>query len=153
MANPLDPSAFIAQFVEETRDRLRILHETLLVLEQHPTDTEALREVLRQAHTINGTARMLGLEDISRVAHLMEDLFAAVKAEPTGFVLGPVAFDALFKALHQLGTRVEQLSHGVNQPLDVQAAGRVLADLAGRSPASASPALGSSRRRRRPGRT
>ena len=123
----LDSSAFIGKFVEEARDRLKSLSGALLNLEQAPSNDDALAEMFRQAHSLKGSALMLGLTDMSQVAHHLEDLFVVAKRDPR--VLDARAFDLLFGALDVLSTRVEQLARGNSEPLDIEELCRKLASL------------------------
>jgi two-component system chemotaxis sensor kinase CheA len=119
--SPLDTSAFIGKFVDEARDRLKGLSAEVLRLEQAAgadkslTD-KAIGEVLRQAHSLKGSALMLGLTDISHLAHQLEDLFVAAKREPR--LLDSRAYDLLFGALDLLSDRIERLARGDAKPID-----------------------------------
>ncbi len=117
MVSPLDPFAFIGQFVEEARERLRSLDDSLLSLERDPKAGEAMLEALRQAHSLKGSAKMLGLNDISRLVHRMEDLLVAAREERAP--LNARAFDALFTGVDALTSRVDQLARGIKEPMDV----------------------------------
>ena len=132
----LDSSAFVGKFVEEARDRLKSLSRALLNLEQAPGNDDAMAEMFRQAHSLKGSALMLGLTDISQVAHQLEDLFVAAKRDPR--VLDARTFDLLFGAVDVLSTRVEQLARGNTEPLDIAELCRKLASLV--SPSTAGPA-------------
>ena len=116
--SPPDASVFIAKFVEEARDRLRSLGEALLQLEQTPGAEPPLREVLRQCHSLKGSALMLGFTDMSQLAHRLEDLFVLAKRDPG--VLGSSAFDVVFASVDMLSGRVEDLSRGKMEPADIQ---------------------------------
>ena len=102
-------AAFAAKFADEARDRLKALTQGPPRARGRLTDAAAAAEVLRQGHNIKGSARMLGLLDISKVAHLIEELFVRTKRE--GAVLGAAAFDAVFAAVDVLAHRVEQLAN------------------------------------------
>ena len=95
----LDISAFIAKFVEEARDRSKALSAALLRLEQTPGAIDVIAEAMRDAHTIKGSALMLGFTDISQIAHKLEDLFVAAKKNPA--LLDRDAFDVVFAGLDQ----------------------------------------------------
>jgi two-component system chemotaxis sensor kinase CheA len=125
----LDTSAFIGKFVEEARDRLKALTGALLLVEESPGSGDAVAEVLRQAHSLKGSARMLGLNDISQIAHRMEDLFITAKSDPQ--VLDARAFDLVFGAIDVLSVRVEQLVGGTSEPVDIAAFCQKLAGLLG----------------------
>ena len=144
--SPLDTAAFIGKFVEEARDRLKGLSAEVLRLEQvagadRSVTDKAIGEVLRQAHSLKGSALMLGLTDISHLAHQLEDLFVAAKREPQ--VLDSDAYDLLFGALDLLSDRIERLARGDAKPIEAgelyqkMAALLVPDDLAGELPAAA----------------
>ena len=59
---------------------------------------------------------MLGLTDISQLAHQLEDLFVAAKRDPQ--LLDSRAFDLLFGALDLLSDRIERLARGDAKPID-----------------------------------
>jgi two-component system chemotaxis sensor kinase CheA len=113
----LDISAFVAKFVEEARDRSKALGAALLRLEQTPGATELIAEAMREAHTIKGSALMLGFSDISQIAHKLEDLFVAATKNPA--LLHPDTFDVVFGALDLMSNRVEQLARGEMDAIEV----------------------------------
>ncbi|WP_110520284.1 hybrid sensor histidine kinase/response regulator [Herpetosiphon llansteffanensis] len=75
-----DLSAFFGQFREETEENVRALTTGLLALESNPGDREAIDTIFRAAHTIKGSARMLGQIDMGRLAHSMESLLSALRS-------------------------------------------------------------------------
>lgn len=108
---------FIGKFVEEARDRLRSLSEALLQLEQTPGAEAPLGEVLRQCHSLKGSALMLGFTDMSQLAHRLEDLFVLAKRDAE--LLGSGAFEVVFASVDALSSRVEDLSRGRVEPIDI----------------------------------
>ncbi len=114
---PFDTSAFVGKFVEEARDRIKALGAALLRLEQTPAAIDAIAEALREAHSIKGSALMLGFTDISQIAHKLEDLFVAAKQRRA--VLDGNAFDVVFSGVDQIGIRVEALARGQLDPVEV----------------------------------
>jgi two-component system chemotaxis sensor kinase CheA len=111
-----DPAIFIGKFVEEARDRLKALSAALLQLERSPADSrDAIDEALRQAHSLKGSALMLGLHDISQLSHHLEDLFVAARRDAS--VLDSAAFDLIFASVDRLSERTEQLAKGVTEPM------------------------------------
>ena len=123
----LDTSAFVAKFVEEARDRLKALGAALLRLEKSPGTPAAISEAMREAHSIKGSALMLGLSDIAQIAHQLEDVFVAAKAKPSLFDGG--AYDTVFAAVDQMSARVEQLARGEMGAVEVAALCGKLADV------------------------
>jgi two-component system chemotaxis sensor kinase CheA len=135
---PFDASAFVGKFVEEARDRLAALSAALLRLEQapgasqsaaKPARLEAIDAIMRQAHSLKGSALMLGFTDISQVCHLLEDLFVAAKRDPG--LIDVDGFDAVFRAVDVLSVRIEQLARGQLEPMELGELGRQLKGLLG----------------------
>jgi len=61
-------------FTIEAEDLLRNMNLHLAVLERNPESGEALLEVRRDAHTLKGSAGIVGLKKLSELAHRVEDL-------------------------------------------------------------------------------
>ena len=114
---PIDPSVFVGKFVEEARDRIKALGAALLRLEHTPGAVDAIGEALREAHSVKGSALMLGFTDISQIAHELEELFVAAKTNPS--LLDGDAFDVIFRAVDQVSTRVEGLARGQMDAIEV----------------------------------
>jgi len=134
---PLDSSAFVGKFVEEGRDRIKALSAALLRLEQAPGIADAIAEALREAHSIKGSALMLGFTDISQIAHKLEDLFVAAKTAPA--LLDGDAFDVVFGAVDLMSLRVEALARG---QLDAVEVGDICAKVATLLDAGSDPRTG-----------
>jgi two-component system chemotaxis sensor kinase CheA len=62
-----------------TTERLHKLEAGLMHLEKQPSDRAKLEEFLREAHTLKGDSRMLGVQDVETLTHQLEDCLAAVK--------------------------------------------------------------------------
>ena len=62
-----------------TPERLQKLEDALMHLEKQPDDQAKLEEFLREAHTLKGDSRMLGVGDVETLTHQLEDCLAAVK--------------------------------------------------------------------------
>lgn len=100
MAGKFDKSIFIAKFKEETDERLNNLNKGLLNLEENSENDALLNEVFREAHTLKGSAKMVGLNHINRIAHQMEDLLGRVKERQ--LKLTPQINDLLFECIDSI---------------------------------------------------
>ena len=60
-------------FKAESEEHLQHLDDTLLRLEKSPADQGLLEEAFREAHSLKGAARMLGLDGVQAPAHRLED--------------------------------------------------------------------------------
>jgi chemotaxis protein histidine kinase CheA len=74
-----DDPELVATFRAEVEDRLASLCDGLLRLEKHPSPRQLVTGLFRDAHTVKGSARMLGLDGVVDVAHRSEDLLGALK--------------------------------------------------------------------------
>jgi two-component system, chemotaxis family, sensor kinase CheA len=70
---------FRAMFAEEAEGRLATLSELLLELERDGGDQELLSSIFREAHTLKGGAAVVGLDEIMRVAHAMEEVLEGLR--------------------------------------------------------------------------
>jgi two-component system chemotaxis sensor kinase CheA len=92
-----DRTAFIAKFQEEAGEYLQRLNEGVIMLESDPDDADLIEQMLRDAHTLKGSSRMVGLIDISDIAHRLEDIMVRVREREIAFVreMSDVFFEAL----------------------------------------------------------
>ena len=74
-----DDPELVATFRAEVEERLASLCAGLLRLESHPSPRQLVGGLFRDAHTVKGSARMLGLDGVVDVAHRAEDLLGALK--------------------------------------------------------------------------
>ena len=86
-------------------EHLQKLETELMLLEKNPDDTKALEEFLREAHTLKGDSRMLGLSDIEMLVHQLEDCVEGIKAGKGEIT--PQLCDRLYQGIDA----VNQLSH------------------------------------------
>src|SRR6476619_6306829 len=74
-----DDPELVVTFRAEVEDRLASLCEGLLKLEAHPAPKQLVGGLFRDAHSVKGSARMLGLDGVVDVAHRVEDLLGALR--------------------------------------------------------------------------
>ncbi|MEL6495333.1 MAG: response regulator, partial [Cyanobacteria bacterium J06623_7] len=88
-----------------SEEHLQKLESDLIILEKNPQDTAALEEFLREAHTLKGDSRMLGLNEIEMLVHHLEDCVEEIKAGQSE--LTPELCDRLYLGIDA----INQLSH------------------------------------------
>ena len=115
-----DTSAFTRQFVDEARERLKALSALMLRLEEQPASAEIIADIFREAHSLKGSAQMLGFVDVSQIAHQLEDLFVAAKRDAR--LIDARAFDLVFRTLDVISVRVEELARGWQPPTPIRSA-------------------------------
>ena len=67
--------SFRTKFLSEVREKSEQLVEGMLLLEVHPENTDILRELMRAAHTIKGSSKMMGYSEAAEQAHALEQCF------------------------------------------------------------------------------
>ncbi len=92
-----DRTAFVEKFQEEAAELLQRLNEGVILLESDPEDRELIERMLRDAHTLKGSSRMVGLIDISDVAHHLEEIM--VRMRERQLVHSAEVSDRFFEAL------------------------------------------------------
>ena len=66
-------------FQQESSEIISSMDDKLLKLENNPNDSELAMQLFRDAHSLKGSARMLGFCDIQNIAHKIEDIINFVK--------------------------------------------------------------------------
>ncbi|MBN2405019.1 MAG: hybrid sensor histidine kinase/response regulator [Coriobacteriia bacterium] len=95
-----DRSAFIGKFQEEATEYLQRLNEGVITLEGDPGNRELIDQMLRDAHTLKGSSRMVGLIEISDVAHKLEDIMVKVRDKDLAYTAD--MSDSFFEALDMI---------------------------------------------------
>jgi two-component system, chemotaxis family, sensor kinase CheA len=91
-------------FREETTERLDRMVETLLALESGQAATDAVDSLFRDAHSIKGSAGMVGIEAARAIAHTIEDNLEGVRENG---VFPPELTDPLLRATDELRRAVD----------------------------------------------
>lgn len=131
----------LAAFQEEQSEHRQAIGDLLLDLERspdHPQRQGLLDQLFREAHSLKGGARAAGQLAVEQIAHLIEDLFSAVRQEQ--LVLSAEVCDPIYAALDAIGALMEAI--GAGQHADLQPYQPLLGMLASiRDAHSARPAL------------
>lgn len=90
-------SSMLDLFRIEVTEQGNVLMDGLLALEEDPTATDRLEPLMRAAHSIKGAARMVGVDPVVRLTHIIEDIFVA--AQNSEIVLTAEYVDALLKGI------------------------------------------------------
>jgi two-component system chemotaxis sensor kinase CheA len=81
-------------FFESASELLQALNEEGLRLERRPGDAEVVREVRRTVHTLKGDAAACGFQELSSLAHELEDALTLELAQSAGPRLAEVVLAA-----------------------------------------------------------
>ena len=134
-----DRDALVATFLDESREMLATMEQSLVTLEKHPASDDLLNEVFRAAHTLKGSAACVGFEAVVELSHRVEDVLELVRSRAITFDSSAAsillsAVDALRLAVHSETAGDASLSHGAIEVMRQLAALQAKANV---SPAAA----------------
>ncbi len=107
----------INSFKAEQSEHVQKINQGLLALEKNPPASEQqaiLKEVFREAHSLKGAARAVGVTIIESLGHALEELLLAAKEGRLNF--SPELFDLLYQALDAVELTMAQLEAGQSTP-------------------------------------
>ena len=105
-------------FKVESEEHLQQLDAGLLTLEENPDDEIVLAKVYREMHSIKGSARMLGVETVEKIAHRIEDLLG--KAKEGEIELSSRLFDLFYRGVDTVRILVQEAVTGTPAHIDFQ---------------------------------
>lgn len=106
----MDTNQYMEMFLAESQDHLQSLNERLLDLEKDPTDSEAINEIFRSAHTLKGMSATMGYNAIAELTHDMENVLDLVRNDK--LKADENIIDLLFKCIDALQQMVANVSNG-----------------------------------------
>jgi two-component system chemotaxis sensor kinase CheA len=108
---------YIDIFAREAEEHLQSLRQGLMAIETQGATPEIVHELLRSAHTIKGSAMMVGLAQIGELAHHMEDLFVGFESETRE--LTPGCIDVLLLATDTIEELLARIQGGDESAVEI----------------------------------
>ncbi|MDO4719284.1 MAG: chemotaxis protein CheA [Peptostreptococcaceae bacterium] len=114
----LDFEQYIDIFLDESKDHLQNLNQSLLDFESSPENLETVNEIFRIAHTLKGMSATMGFETIAKLTHKMENILDGIRSQRLEVI--PMMIDALFEGLDILEEEVKSIeSTGKEKFIDI----------------------------------
>jgi len=113
----LNDPELVANFIAEAKEHLESIEADFLMLEKHKDhpDQELLNKVFRAIHSVKGAAGFLNLDNMTRLAHVMETLLADMRS---GKILAESHYvDALLAGVDLLALILDDVAH--HQDVDI----------------------------------
>ena len=104
----LDINQYIDVFVEEAKEHLQSLNDSLLALEKDITNYALINEIFRVAHTLKGMAGTMGFENMANLTHEMENVLEGIRSEK--IPLNEDVIDIIFECFDVLDYSVNQIA-------------------------------------------
>lgn len=103
-------------FLNESAFMLEQYEEYMMRLENSEDPAKDLTDIFRVAHSVKGGAAAVGLTDLSKFAHVMEDLLDLLRSRPE--LVNSNAISLLLQSGDELKNRIGSLQQGKNLPWD-----------------------------------
>jgi two-component system chemotaxis sensor kinase CheA len=114
-------------YIYETQQLLESLENTLLAGENdRKLNTDQINEVFRIMHTIKGASAMMEFENMAKLAHTLEDMFALIRENDGASYNWQAIFDAVFGAISFCNAELAKLVE--KAPMDGDA-GQIISKL------------------------
>ncbi|MTI80222.1 MAG: chemotaxis protein CheA [Firmicutes bacterium] len=106
----------IGVFLDELEEKLQVINDNLLVLENEPDNQDVLNEIFRAAHTIKGSSGVMGYEKMASLTHNIENLFDKIRQGELSVTTDMI--NILFEALDALNLLKKEVT-GESVDIDV----------------------------------
>jgi two-component system, chemotaxis family, sensor kinase CheA len=99
-------------FLEEADEQLQELNHSLLELEKNPDriETDTINSIFRTAHSLKSSAAFVGLNDLSDLAHHMENLLQGVRDKTMNMT--PEIIEVLFRCFDIISSIINCVARG-----------------------------------------
>jgi two-component system chemotaxis sensor kinase CheA len=98
-----------------SEENLQKLSDGLLQLQRHPPDETILEQLLREAHSLKGDSRSVGVENVVTLTHQIEEILLSIKASEIIFT--PDVGDRLYEGLDAIGLLIYEAVTGQSSRL------------------------------------
>ena len=125
-------------FLEEADDQIQELNKNLLQMEQNPEDEAIINNIFRAAHSLKSSAAFVGLNDLSDLAHKMENLLQGVRDKT--IKINQQIIDVLFRSFDFINAVIESVSQGEAPQEDLSGIIREIQEIHDKVKSGAAPA-------------
>ena len=112
----MDISQYKDLFITEAQEHLDSLNKFMLELENDPANLDVLTEIFRSAHTLKGMSATMGYDQLTELAHEMENLLEHLRTGDIA-VTTPVV-DTLFTCFDTLGAIINAIAEDRPEEID-----------------------------------
>ncbi|MFN4190126.1 MAG: chemotaxis protein CheW [Pseudothermotoga sp.] len=98
---------YLSVFIDESKEYIQTLNDSLLRLEKDYQDSEAINETFRALHTLKGMAGTMGFETMSKLCHKMEQLLDKIRSKK--IKLDSTMLDRLFIGVDLLEKMIDSI--------------------------------------------
>ena len=107
---------YLGLFIDESKENLQKLNESLLKLESSPEDLEILNDIFRVAHTLKGMSKTMGFNNVGDLTHNMENVLDPLRSGSVK--TNDKIISVLFKCLDKLEELIKNIIDGIYEDKD-----------------------------------
>lgn len=134
----IDLSEYMGAYVDGCRENLDLMDKMLLILEQNPSNLDAIKDIFRAAHTLKGMSATMGFDKIMHLTHEMENILDQMRNE--ALAVTTEVIDLLFETFDVLRTLVNDSIDATDSLIDIGEITKKLQSLAANGPSAAGAA-------------
>ncbi|PKQ27671.1 MAG: chemotaxis protein CheA [Candidatus Anoxymicrobium japonicum] len=112
----MDISQYKDLFITEAQEHLDAMNKFLLELENEPGNLDVVTEIFRSAHTLKGMSATMGYDQLTELAHEMENLLEQLRAGDAAVTARVV--EVLFACFDTLGEIIDAIAGDRSQEID-----------------------------------
>ncbi|MCK5108196.1 MAG: chemotaxis protein CheA [Methanosarcinales archaeon] len=112
-----DMAEYKEEFVNEAREHLQILNQSLLDLEHDTSNMDLLNNIFRAAHTLKGSSATMGFMELNKLTHRMENVLDAIRNGKTAVT--SVVLDTTFNCFDVLESMIDEIDADLPSSVDV----------------------------------
>ncbi|KGP92877.1 chemotaxis protein CheA [Pontibacillus chungwhensis BH030062] len=114
----MEMSQYLEVFIEESKEHLQTVNDSLLKLEKNPEDLTIVSEIFRAAHTLKGMSATMNYQDLANLTHKMENVLDLIRNSK--IQVDSDLLDIIFDAVDDLEAMVGDIATGGQGERDVQ---------------------------------
>jgi len=98
---------YLGVFIDETKEYLQQLNDTLLKIEEDPDNLELVNDAFRVLHTLKGMAGTMGFNRMAKLCHIMENVLD--RARNGTLKISSDIMDRIFKGVDLISKALEKI--------------------------------------------
>lgn len=112
----MEISQYLSVFMDECREHLQNLNQSLLELEHNPDDSAIIDRIFRSAHTLKGASATMGFNKMANLTHTMEDVLSKVRNKE--LTITPEIINVLFEAVDLVEILAQNIGEGKEEDIE-----------------------------------
>jgi len=114
LGDTFDVSHYLGVFIEEAKEHIESLEENLVKLEKEPYNQDLIQAIFRSFHTIKGSSGSMGFQQMTELAHLLENLLDRVRRGEVS--VSSSLIDLLLQGVDFLKRMLEEITKKGQEP-------------------------------------